>query len=477
MNPEEFRRSGHELVDWIAEYMLNVEDYPVLSDVEPGWVRSQLPIAAPEQPEEFSTILADLDAIVLPGLTHWQSPNFFGYFPANRSGPSILGELAAAGLGVQGMMWLTSPACTELESLVLDWLVDLLGLPAAFRTDGPGGGVIQDSASSAVLCALLAARERVTDGEVNRVGARVPLTAYATDQAHSSIDKAVRIAGLGIENLRRVPTRADHSMDPDALRTMLAADRAAGAIPCLVAATVGTTATGAVDPLPEIGAACAEHGTWLHVDAAMAGSAAICPEFRHLQDGLDGADSYCFNPHKWLLTNFDCSCLYVRQRASLIQALSISPEYLVNAATDTGAVIDYRDWQVPLGRRFRALKLWFVLRSYGAEQLRAMVRRHVEAARWFAEAVTASSAFELAAPVPLNLVCFRHVAGDAATERLLHDVNHAGQIFLTHARVDGRFVLRLSVGQEHTELQHVQRAWDMLLAAAPQSPRVIGGSS
>jgi aromatic-L-amino-acid decarboxylase len=305
----------------------------------------------------------------------------------------------------------------------------------------------------------------------------VPLTAYATDQAHSSIDKAVRIAGLGIENLRRVPTRADHSMDPDALRTMLAADRAAGAIPCLVAATVGTTATGAVDPLPEIGAACAEHGTWLHVDAAMAGSAAICPEFRHLQDGLGGADSYCFNPHKWLLTNFDCGCLYVRQRASLIQALSISPEYLVNAATDTGAVIDYRDWQVPLGRRFRALKLWFVLRSYGAEQLRAMVRRHVEAARWFAEAVTASSAFELAAPVPLNLVCFRHVAGDAATERVLHDVNHAGQIFLTHARVDDHFVLRLSVGQEHTELQHVQRAWDILLAAARQSPQVIGGSS
>jgi aromatic-L-amino-acid/L-tryptophan decarboxylase len=471
MDAEEFRRAGHELIDWLAEYMVGVDDYPVLSEVEPGWVRSRLPASAPEGSEPFSAILADLDDVILPGLTHWQSPSFFGYFPANRSGPSILGELAAAGLGVQGMLWLTSPACTELESLVLDWLVELLDLPVAFRTDGPGGGVIQDSASSAVLCALLAARERATGGEGNRIGSRAPLTVYATDQAHSSIDKAVRIAGIGSDALRRVPTRDDQSMDAGALAAMLAADRDAGAIPCLVAATVGTTATGAVDPLPEIAAACAEHATWLHVDAAMAGSAAICPEYRHLQAGVAGADSYCFNPHKWLLTNFDCSCLYVKDRASLIQALTISPHYLRNAATDTGAVIDYRDWQVPLGRRFRALKLWFVLRSFGAERLRAMIRRHVGAAQWFAEAVAASPDFELAAPVPLNLVCFRHVDGDAASERVLRDVNQTGRAFMTHAQVDGRFVLRLSVGQEHTTLDHVQRAWALLSAAgATASP-------
>jgi aromatic-L-amino-acid decarboxylase len=466
MTPEEFRSAGHALIDWIAEYMDDVEQYPVLSDVEPGWVRSRLPEHAPEHPEDFSALLGDLDATIVPAITHWQSPSFFAYFPANRSGPSILGELAAAGLGVQGMLWQTSPACTELETHVLDWLVDLLDLPEGFRSTGAGGGVIQDSASSAFLCALIAARERATGGEANRSGAHAPLTVYATDQAHSSIAKGVRIAGLGSTAMRYVPTRPDLSMDPDALRLLLDADRASGQTPALVVATIGTTATGAIDPLAEIAPLAAAAGAWLHVDAAMAGSAAICPELRDLHAGLDEADSYCFNPHKWLLTNFDCSCLYVRDRASLTGALTVTPEYLKNAASDSGAVIDYRDWQVPLGRRFRALKLWFVLRSYGAQRLREMIRRHVGAARWLADQVAASEPFVLAAPMPLNLVCFRHVDGDAATRRVLDAVNRSGQIFLTHAVVDGRVVLRMSIGQEHTTLEHVQHAWALLLAAA-----------
>jgi aromatic-L-amino-acid decarboxylase len=459
MTPEEFRAAGYRMVDWLAKYMANVESYPVLSQVQPGWVRSQLPDAVPEQGEPLEAIVRDLDSIIMPGITHWQSPTFFGYFPANTSGPSILAEMVSAGLGVQGMLWLTSPACTELETHVLDWVVDLMGLPEGFSSGGTGGGVIQDSASSAVVCALLAARERGTGGESNREGVRAPLTVYATDQAHSSVDKAVRIAGIGSDNIRRVAV-------PHDLDRLLAEDRAAGMIPCMVVATVGTTSTGVVDPLPQIAEVCRKHNVWLHVDAAMAGSAAICPEFRHLQDGLEGADSYCFNPHKWLPVNFDCDCFYVRDRAALVNALSILPEYLRNAATESGAVIDYRDWQIPLGRRFRSLKLWFVLRSYGAEALREMVRRHVEIAHWLDEQVRNSDTFELAAPTVLQLVCFRHAAGDEATEQVMRTVNESGRAFLTHAKVNGQFVLRLSVGQVHTELRHVQDVWEMLQDAA-----------
>jgi aromatic-L-amino-acid/L-tryptophan decarboxylase len=284
--------------------------------VQPGWVRSELPDKAPEEGQPLDAIIRDLDSVIMPGITHWQSPNFFGYFPANTSGPSILAEMVSAGLGVQGMLWLTSPACTELETHMLDWVVDLMGLPEGFSSRGAGGGVIQDSSSSAVVCALLAARERATSGESNREGVRAPLTVYATDQAHSSVDKAVRIAGIGSDNIRRVATGDNLSMSPESLDRLLAEDRAAGKIPCMVVATVGTTATGAVDPIRQIAEVCGRHGVWLHVDAAMAGSAAICPEFRHLQDGLEGADSYCFNPHKWLPVNFDCDCFYVRDRAA-----------------------------------------------------------------------------------------------------------------------------------------------------------------
>ncbi|HVS01775.1 MAG TPA: pyridoxal-dependent decarboxylase, partial [Thermoanaerobaculia bacterium] len=365
MTPDEFRRYGGEVVEWLARYMERVEALPVLSRVAPGEVRGRLPAAPPRTGEPFAAVLPDLEEVILPGLTHWQHPGFFAYFPSNTSGPSILGELLSAGLAVQGMLWSTSPACTELETHVLDWLVDMLGLPRRFLSHGPGGGVIQDTASSATLCALLAARERATGGAANRHGVAGDLTCYASEEAHSSVDKAVRIAGLGSERLRKVAVDAAYAMRPEALARQMAADRDAGYTPCLVVATVGTTSSTALDPLTPIAEVCRRQGAWLHVDAAMAGTAALCPELRWIQRGVEEADSYCFNPHKWMFTNFDCDCFWVADRGALVRALSVLPEYLRNRATESGAVIDYRDWQVPLGRRFRALKLWLVIRWYG----------------------------------------------------------------------------------------------------------------
>jgi len=466
MTPEEFRRRGHELVDWIADYQSRVESLPVLSRVRPGEIREALPSSPPEQGEPFEAVLRDLERIIVPGLTHWQSPRFFGYFPANSSGPSILGELLSAGLGVQGMLWSTSPACTELESHVLDWVVELLGLPGKFRSSGDGGGVIQDTASSASLCALLAARERATDQESNRRGCDRRLTAYASSEAHSSIEKAVRIAGLGSQQLRIVPVDERRGMRPEELDAAMERDRSAGLVPCFVTATVGTTSSGAIDPVGPIAKVASRHGAWLHVDAAMAGSAAVCPELRYIHAGLEGADSYCFNPHKWLFTNFDCSCFFVSDRAALIGALTILPEYLRNRASESGAVIDYRDWQVPLGRRFRALKLWLVLRHYGSQGLRHHVRRHVALAAEFASWIAEQPELELAAPVSLNLVCFRHVGGDEASRRLLDELNASGELFLTHTRLDDRFALRFVVGQTWTDEGHVRRAFERIRAEA-----------
>ena len=490
MTPDEFRRCGHVVVERIARYMEEIERYPVLSQVEPGSIRGRLPHAAPEHGEPFSDVLRDVDEIVMPGVTHWQSPNFFAYFPANASGPAILGDLLSSGLGVQGMLWATSPACTELETHVLDWLVELLGLPDRFRSTTAGGGVIQDTASSSTLTALLAARERASAGSVNEHGVgfgpnggpdRGPsrdsnsepdrgsprrLTVYTSRHAHSSIEKAVKIAGLGRANLRLVDADASHAMRPDALEAAIAADRAAGATPAMVSATVGTTSSGAVDPVRAIGEVCRREGIWLHVDAAHAGSAAICPEHRGLVDGVELADSYTFNPHKWLLTNFDCNCFWVADRAALIGALSILPEYLRNRATNSGDVIDYRDWHVPLGRRFRALKLWFVIRHYGAEGLRAHVRRSIALADWFAAQVEASDGFELAAPVSVGLVCFRHRAGDAFNQALMDRLNRSGALYLTHTRLDDRLVLRLAVGGPATRHEHVEAAWARIVEAA-----------
>jgi aromatic-L-amino-acid decarboxylase len=496
MTPTEFRRHGRELIDWIADYMERVERLPVLAQVKPGDVRGRLPEHPPQQGEPFEAILKDVNEVIVPGVTHWQSPNFFAYFPCNNSGPSIIGELLSAGLGVQGMLWATSPACTELETLVLDWLVEAMGLPEQFRSTGEGGGVIQDTASSATLCAILAARERAygrvrgardlqeegalrkavrtQTGDGTQVDApcathRLPpaslhapynLIAYASTQAHSSIEKDLRVAGLKSENFRRIEVDSDFAMRPEKLAELMAADVAAGRNPFFVCATTGTTSSLAFDPLRAIGEICRRHGAWLHVDAAMAGTAAICPEFRTMHDGLELADSYCFNPHKWMFTNFDCSCFYVADRRPLLGALSILPEYLKNQATQSGQVIDYRDWQIPLGRRFRALKLWFVLRSFGIEGIQERIRRHVALAHELAGWIAADARFELVAPVNLNLVCFRHRAGDEATQRVLDRVNASGKLFISHTRLSDRLTLRLCVGQTNTERRHVEAAWE-----------------
>jgi aromatic-L-amino-acid decarboxylase len=360
------------------------------------------------------------------------------------------------------MLWATSPACTELETHVLDWLVDMLGLPSKFKSTSSGGGVIQDTASSATLCALLAARERATQCESNERGCDGRLVAYTSTQAHSSIEKAVKIAGLGRQNLRLIEVDERFAMRPDALAEQIQRDREAGMIPCFTCATVGTTSSNAMDPLPAIGQICREENVWLHVDAAMSGTAAICPEFRWIHDGLEFADSYCFNPHKWMFTNFDCDGFYVADRAALINALSVLPEYLRNQATESGAVIDYRDWQIPLGRRFRSLKLWFVIRHYGVEGLRHHIRRHVALAQEFAQWVQDDDRFELVVPPLLNLVCFRHIGGDAINQRLLERLNHSGKLYLTHTKLNDRYILRFSVGQTHTQERHVRQAWEQI---------------
>jgi aromatic-L-amino-acid decarboxylase len=459
MTPDEFRQRGHEVVDWIADYYARIESYPVLSRAEPGQVRASLPAKPPARGEPFATILGDIEKVILPGVTHWQSPNFFAFFPANASGPAILGDLLSSGLGVQGMLWATSPACTELETHVLDWLVEMLDLPRKFLSTSTGGGVIQDTASSASLCALLAARERTTNFASNKRGCDGKLTVYTSSQAHSSIEKGVQIAGLGLDNLRLIDVDENFAMRPDALSRQIESDRRAGLAPCFVCATIGTTSSNAIDPLPEIGRICRENNLWFHVDAAMSGTAALCSEFRHTHDGVELADSYTFNPHKWMFTNFDCNCFYVADRKSLIQTLSILPEYLRNKATESGAVIDYRDWQIPLGRRFRALKLWFVIRHYGIEGLQHHVRRHVELAQKFASWVKNDSRFELAAPAPLNLICFRHKGGDEVNQKLMDRLNRSGDLYLTHTRLNDRHTLRFCVGQTNTTERHVERAW------------------
>jgi len=462
MTPQQFRDYGRSVVDWIADYYERIETLPVLSQVKPGKVRQALPSEAPHVGQSFDTILQDIDEVVLPGVTHWQSPNFFAYFPANASGPAILGDLLSSALGVQGMLWATSPACTELETLVLDWLVPMLGLPEKFLSTGSGGGVIQDTASSSSLCAMLAARERVTNYVSNRRGCDGRLVAYTSNQAHSSLEKAAMVAGIGTDNLRLVEVDENFAMLSDALKSRIQKDRDSGLVPFFVSATVGTTSSYAVDPLPAIGAICRDEGIWFHVDAAMAGTAALCPEFRYIQNGVELADSYTFNPHKWMFTNFDCNCFYVANRRALIDTFSILPEYLRNTATESGAVFDYRDWHIPLGRRFRSLKLWFVIRHYGVQGLQHHVRQHVEIAQQFVEWVRRDDRFELAAPAPLNLVCFRHCGGDESNQRLMDRLNQSGGLYLTHTRLNDRLTLRFCVGQTNTTQRHVERAWERI---------------
>jgi aromatic-L-amino-acid/L-tryptophan decarboxylase len=462
MDAEEFRKHGYAVVDWIADYYKRIESFPVLSQVEPGQIRASLPPQAPLQGEPFDRILQDVERLILPGITHWQSPNFFAFFPCNASGPAILGDLLSSGFGVQGMLWAASPACTEVESHVLDWLVPALGLPEKFLSSRTGGGVIQDTASSATLCAVLAARERATKFQSNRSGVSEKLCAYTSNQAHSSVEKAIQIAGIGRANLRLIDVNERFEMRPDALAHAIKQDLSAGRTPFFVCATVGTTSSNGIDPVAEIEKICRQHELWLHADAAMSGTAALCPEFRYVHHGVEYADSYCFNPHKWMFTNFDCDCFYVADRKALIQTLSVLPEYLRNKATESGAVIDYRDWQIPLGRRFRSLKLWFVLRHYGIEGLQFHIREHVRLAQEFASWVEKDSRFELAVRPPLNLVCFRLRSGDDANQRLLDALNRSGELYLTHTKLNDRLTLRLCVAQTNTTERHVQNAWKVI---------------
>lgn len=468
-DPEEFRREGREVLDWVAAYRERLPELPVRADVEPGAVRAGLgPL--PEHPRPVRELLDELDRLVVPAGTNWQHPRFFGYFPANASLPSLLGDLLSGGLGAQGMLWSTSPAMTEVEQGLTDRLARALGLDEGFTHEGGGGGVIQDTASSAALVVLLAALHRGSP-RWREDGVQGTERVYVTSETHSSLAKAVRVAGLGSRALRTVDTTPGMlAMDPDALAAAMAADAAAGLRPVLVCATVGTTGTGAVDPVRAIAGVAATHRAWVHVDAAWAGAAALCPEHRGLLDGVELADSFCTNAHKWLLTAFDASLLWVRDARALPAALSITPEYLRDPASESGRVVDYRDWQVPLGRRFRALKLWAVLHAFGLEGLRAHIRTHVALAEELAARVEAEPGLVLAAPRSLALVCLRACTGegpdadDAATRALLERVNASGTAFVTHTTVGGRYALRVAIGSAATTRADLDALWELLRA-------------
>jgi aromatic-L-amino-acid/L-tryptophan decarboxylase len=462
LSPSQFREEGKKIIDWIADYYEHIEKYPVLSQVKPGEIKDKLPENPPQKGESFDAMMRDLDEIIIPGITHWQSPNFYAYFPSNTSFPSILGDLVSSGLGVQGMIWATSPAATELETRVLDWLAEMMDMPEKFKSTSTGGGVIQDTASTSALTAVIAARERATKFESNKTGVRQKLVAYVSSQTHSSLEKAIKMAGIGSENLRVIDVDEQYAMRSELLEKQIQKDRTEGFQPFFVCATIGTTSSNAIDPVRQIGEICQKEKCWLHVDAAMAGTAMLCPEFRHLKDGVELADSYCFNPHKWMFTNFDCDVFWVANRNELIHTFSILPEYLKNKATESGAVFDYRDWHVQLGRRFRSLKLWFVIRHYGVDGLQFHIRKHVEMARKFAGWVKESSDFELVLDPPLNLVCFRHKSGDEFNMKLMNSVNATGKAFFTHTKLNGQVVLRMSIGQTHTEVEHVNETWELI---------------
>ena len=463
MKTEEFRSYAHRLVDWMAYYMDNIENYPVKAQVKPGEVFAMLPDNPPNEPESFEAFMKDLEAIIMPGITHWQSPNFFAYFPANTSPPSILAEMIISTLSAQCMIWETSPAAAELEEKMMDWLRDLIGLPSVFE------GVIQDTASTATLAAILTAREKKTDFRINKEGTRKSgvLRVYCSEQTHSSIEKAVKISGLGRDNLVKIPVKQDYSMDSTKLEESVREDIMKGFQPCCVVATIGTTGTTAIDPLREIGEICRKNNIWLHVDAAMAGTALILPEFQWMLDGREYIDSFVFNPHKWMFTNFDCSAYFVRDPDVLIRTFEILPEYLKTRTR--GKVNDYRDWGIPLGRRFRALKLWSVIRMYGVSGLQEKIRYHLKIAGNLSELISGEPDFEILAPVVLNVVCFRYNPDGKSedqlnilNEKLNHKLNDSGKIYLTHTILNGKYTLRMVTGQTNVTMEHVEVAWELI---------------
>ncbi|MCM2310855.1 MAG: pyridoxal-dependent decarboxylase [Steroidobacteraceae bacterium] len=471
MTPEEFRRLGHQVVDWVADYRSRVATLPVMARVAPGDVKAQLPAAPPQQPEGFESILHDLDRVILPGLTHWQHPRFFGYFPSNGELSSVLADYLSTGLGVLGLSWQSSPALTEVEEVVTDWMRQMVGLSGAWS------GVIQDTASSCTLLALLCARERSSDFSLARGGLQsmaAPLVVYVSDHSHSSVDKAALLAGFGRTNIRVIATDERHAMRVDALAQAVRDDLAAGSKPCAVVATCGTTATTAFDPLEAIATVAAANGLWLHVDAAMAGSAMILPECRELWSGVEGADSLVMNPHKWLGAAFDCSLYYVRDPEHLVRVMSTNPSYLQSAVDSR--VKNLRDWGIPLGRRFRALKLWCLIREQGVEGLQRRLRRDLDNARWLEAQLRAEPHWRVLAPVTLQTLCVRHeppgLAGDALDRHTLawaENINASGEAYVTPAMLAGRWMVRLSVGSLTTEREHVAELWDLLRATAARA--------
>ena len=466
MTPEQFREEGKKVIDWIADYYENIEKYPILSQVKPGEIKASLPGNPPQEGESMEDMMRDLDEKIMPGITHWQSPNFYAFFPSNTSFPSILGDLISSGLGVQGMIWATSPSATELETRVLDWLTDMMGMPEKFKSTSTGGGVIQDTASTSSLTAMIAARERATQFQSNKTGIQQKLVAYISTQTHSSLEKAAKIIGIGSENLRMIDVDEKFAMRTDLLKEQIQKDKAAGLTPFFICAALGTTSSNAIDPIKKIGEIAKKENCWFHIDAAMSGTAMLCPEFRHFQEGVELADSYCFNPHKWMFTNFDCDVFWVANRHDLINTFSILPEYLRNKATESGEVFDYRDWHVQLGRRFRSLKLWFVIRHYGVEGLQFHIRKHIELARKFTEWIRQSEDFEIFVEPPFNLVCFRHKANDDFNMKLMNAVNATGKAYFTHTKLNGQVVLRMSIGQTNTEEKHIKATWDLIRQTA-----------
>ena len=470
MNPEEFRAFGHKLIDWIADYRARVEELPVRSRVEPGSIRAQLPAAPPAHPEPYEGIFDDLENIILPGLSHWQHPSFFGYFPGNGDLASVLGDYLSTGLGVLGLSWISSPALTELEEVVTDWMRQMLGLSEAWS------GVIQDTASTSTLVALLCARERASEYSLARAGLQGedrPLVIYASSHSHSSVEKAALLAGFGRDNLHLVAVDESYAMKPDALEAAIQADRAAGLLPCAVVATTGTTGTTALDPIGAIADVTRKHQLWLHMDAALAGSAIILPECRWMWKGVELADSLVLNPHKWLGAAFDCSLYYVRDPEHLVRVMSTNPSYLQSAVDSK--VKNLRDWGIPLGRRFRALKLWCLIREQGVENLQARLRRDLANAQWLAEQVRSAPGWCVLAPVPLQTVCVRHephgVEGEALDKHTLgwvERVNQSGEAYLTPSILAGRWMVRVSSGSLNTERRHVEALWELMRREAEQ---------
>ncbi len=454
----EFRKSAHQIVDWMADYLDQIEKYPVKSQVKPGDILAQLPSSAPSNGEKFEDIFKDFEEIIMPGITHWQSPSFHAYFPGNSSFPSLLGEMLTSTLAAQCMIWETSPSAAELEERVLDWLRDAMGIPACFK------GVIQDTASTATLSAILTAREMASNYEINNSGFSTnDYRIYCSEETHSSVEKAVKIAGFGRANLVKVKVDDQLRMDPNSLSKAIQEDLDAGKIPVCVVATIGTTGTCAIDPLDEIAKITSANNVWLHVDAAFAGTALLLEEYSWMIEGLEKADSFVFNPHKWMLTNFDCTAYYVKDEEALIRTFEVLPEYLKTKTR--GLVNDYRDWGIPLGRRFRSLKLWFVIRSFGLEGIKDKLRGHIELARNFESNINASTDFEVLIPRTLNLVCFRFNPG-GIQEKQLNELNHqlieqlnaSGEVYLTHTKINEKYALRLVIGQTNVESKHIEKA-------------------